>query len=268
MRLIPSLPVRTPSRAGAAEPKRLRLGLLLLAVATSPWQLAAQQLGVGGEGYFFHRPALTISVRGGADRPIGSSQIWDFTTQNLTVSKGDFTAPGFMVDVGVRLSDRFQLIAASGTSRRANASEFRKYVDNNDLPIEQTTTIRRLPVMLGVRYNITAPEERISRFAWIPSRVTPWVGVGGGAMNYTFSQIGDFVDFQTLNVFKQTFASSGWAPMAYGNVGVDLKLSMRFSLTGDFRYSAARATLGGKFVGFDKIDLSGTAATMGLTVRM
>ena len=87
-------------------------------------------------------------------------------------------------------------------------------------------------------------------------------------MNYTFSQNGDFVDFETLNVFKQSFASTGWTPMAYGNVGVDVKITTRVALTGDLRYSMARGTLGGKFVGFDKIDLSGTAATMGLTLRL
>ncbi len=267
MRLILSPSHRTSSRLCSGVPARWRLALLTI-LASAPLPLLAQQLGAGGDGYFFRRPAVSLTIRGGIDRPMASSQIWDFTTQNLTLSKGDFTSPGFQADLGVRVSNRLEIVAAAGTSRRASPSEFRKFVDNNDKPIEQTTTIRRLPVTLGVRYAITAPEERVSRFAWIPSRVTPWVGVGGGAMNYTFSQIGDFVDFQTLNVFKQTFASSGWTPMAYGNVGVDLKLTTRLSLTGDIRYSAARAALGGKFSGFDKIDLSGTAATMGLTVRM
>jgi hypothetical protein len=86
-------------------------------------------------------------------------------------------------------------------------------------------------------------------------------------MQYSFTQAGDFVDFQTLNVFARTFRSKGWTPMAFASVGADVSLTERFSLTGDVRYSAARAPLTGAFVGFDRIDLSGTAATMGISVR-
>ncbi len=259
---------RRTHRKVASPGASVTCAALLAALATAPLQTLAQPTGAAGNGYLFRRPAFSLTIRGGLDRPVGSSEIWNFTTTNLTVNKGDFTAAGYQVDLGVRLANRLDLVLAGGTSRRAADSEFRKFVDNNDLPIEQTTTIRRLPLTAGLRFALRAPEERISRFAWIPSRVTPWIGAGGGAMNYTFSQNGDFVDFETLNVFKQSFASSGWTPMAYGNVGVDVKLSTRIALTGDLRYSMARATLGGKFVGFDKIDLSGTAATMGLTLRL
>lgn len=243
--------------------------LIFLAVlASAPATILAQPATAAGNGYFFARPIFSLTIRGGVDRPTASSEVWNFTTTNLTVGKGDFTSPGYNADLGFRVANRLDVVLSGGASRRATPSEFRKYVDNNDLPIEQTTTIRRIPVTVGLRYALRAPEERISRFAWIPSRVTPWVGAGGGAMNYSFKQIGDFVDFETLNVFSQAFNSHGTVPMAYGNVGVDVKLTMRISLTGDLRYSHARAALGGAFVGFDKIDLSGTAATMGLTLRM
>ena len=171
----------------------------------------------------------------------------------------------------MRFNNRTEVVFASGLSLKSAGSEFRKFVDNKDQPIEQTTRLRRVPVTMGVRYALTPPEERLGRLAWVPARLTPWVGGGAGFMNYTFSQIGDFVDFQTLNVFKQEYAASGWTPMGYANVGLDVKLSTRIWLTGDIRYSAARAPLdtpGSKFVGFRNIDLSGTAATMGFTVRM
>ena len=268
MRLIPPPSASTSGRAVPLARPTVRRLWFLMALAALPLPLFAQQQGATGDGYFFRRPIFSLTLRGGVDRPIAASQIWNFTTTNLTVNKGDFMAPGYQVDLGIRFSNRTELVVAAGSSQRSAASEFRKFVDNNDKPIEQTTTIKRTPVTVGIRYALKAPEERISRFAWIPSRVTPWVGAGGGAMQYSFSQIGDFVDFQTLNVFRQTFSSTGWAPMAYANAGVDVKLSTRLSLTGDLRYSTARAALGGKFVGFDKIDLSGTAATMGFTVRM
>ena len=244
---------------------------LLATLFAAPLILGAQSGFAVGDGYFFHRPIVSVTVRGGVDRPTASSDIWTFTTTNLTVNKGDFLAPGYQVDLGLRFSNRAEMVFAAGSSTAAAPSEFRKYIDNNDKPIQQTTRLHRIPVTIGARYALRAPEEQLGHFAWIPSRFTPWIGGGAGFMNYTFSQIGDFVDFQTLNVFKQEYSATSWTPMGYANLGLDMKLTTRVSLSGDVRYSFARAPLDtpdSKFVGFGKIDLSGTAATIGLTFRM
>lgn len=265
---MPMPPRRTLRAAVARTPDRPWLRWVLVALtAAAPLALFAQTVGARGDGFLFSRPLVSFSIRGGYDRPTAGSDIYDFTTTQLTLGRGDFAALGYAFDLGFRLADRVDLTLSAGEARRASSSEFREFIDNNDEPIEQVTALRRVPLTMGVRYALTAPGERIGRLAWIPSRFTPWVGLGGGAMQYSFTQAGDFVDFQTLNVFSRTFRSKGWTPMAYANVGVDISLNELFSLTGDVRYSAARAPLSGAFVGFDRIDLSGTAATMGFSVR-
>ncbi len=60
------------------------------------------------------------------------------------------------------------------------------------------------------------PGRSIGRFAWIPNRFAPYVGAGGGAMWYRFRQEGDFIDFDTLKVFPDTFDSDGWTPTVHG----------------------------------------------------
>jgi hypothetical protein len=265
-------PVRPVSLRGATAVDGVGVSrvwwLLLLALAAAPLPLLAQPAGAVGDGFAFRRPVLSLTVRGGYDRPFASSDIYDFSTRNLTLSKGDFAAAGYQIDIGFRINDRTEVVLSGGQARRQAASEFRKYIDNNDQPIEQTTRLRRMPLSVGVKYALRPPAERIGKFAWIPSTFTPWAGVGVGAMQYSFAQTGDFVDFQTLDVFNDNLASNGWAPMGYAHLGADVRITTRVSLTGDLRYTAAKTKLGSAFSGFNKIDLSGAAATMGFTLRL
>jgi hypothetical protein len=263
-----SVPRRHVSLAPAGASGLARRTLLTALLSLAPLPLLAQPAGAVGDGFSFRRPILSLSIRGGYDRPFAGSDVFDFTTTNLTLSKADFAAAGLQLEVGVRVGDRTEIVASGGTARRSVPSEFRNFIDNNDQPIEQTTRLQRTPYTLGVKYALTAPAEQIGKFAWIPSRITTWVGAGGGFMNYDFSQVGDFVDFQTLNVFRDDLTSSGTAPLAYGHVGIDLRLSTRTALTGDIRYTYARARLSDAFVNFNSIDLSGAAATIGLTFRL
>ena len=60
--------------------------------------------------------------------------------------------------------------------------------------------------------------RQISRLAWIPRTIVPYVGAGGGVTSYEFRQSGDFVDFATENaaagtftIFTDSFKSEGWA---------------------------------------------------------
>jgi hypothetical protein len=86
-------------------------------------------------------------------------------------------------------------------------------------------------------------------------------------MWYEFLQAGDFVDFQTLDVFPDRFESSGWAPAGQAMLGFELSLTTRLGLSAEARYTLAKARLSSDFQGFDPIDLSGASATMGVALR-
>jgi len=259
---------RTTAAAGPQPRWEFTRVCLLIALAAAPLPLLAQRGPAGGKGFLFERPKVSVTLRGGYDAPTARSEIFDFTIDQLTLSRRDFAAGNISLDVGVRLRERLDLVLGTGQSRRTAGSEFRRFVDDDDLPIEQVTRLRRRPLTVGLQTALTAPGERIGRLAWIPSRITPWVGAGGGAMFYEFLQEGDFVEAATLDVFADRLSSQGVAPMAYANVGLDIRVATRLFLTTDVRYSAARARLSGSFERFDRIDLSGTAATLGLTFRL
>jgi opacity protein-like surface antigen len=240
----------------------LSAAVLLVGGATSS---SAQS---SGDGYLFHRPDVTLSVRGGYSRADAKSDVFDEVTSILTLDRRDFSGLTVGGDLAVHAGNRVDVVFAGGYSRSSHKSEFRDFVDNNDLPIEQTTTFERIPITANLRINLSEPGRAVGSLAWIPNRVVPYVGAGVGAMRYRFRQEGDFVDFNTNAVFPSTLESSGWAFVGQAMAGVDYNFTSKLGLSLDARYLHAKGELDSSFKGYDRIDLSGLTATVGLSVRL
>jgi hypothetical protein len=136
-------------------------------------------------------------------------------------------------------------------------------VDNNRLPIEQTTQLRNVNLSGGIKYALTERGRAVGRLAWVPRKVVPFVGGGGGAMWFGVRQYGDFVDYMDLSVFTDVFESSGWSPSAHVLGGVDVRVLRRAYVTFDARYVWASGDLGQDWIDFDPIDLSGFRLSAG-----
>lgn len=240
------------------------LAFLAGIAAASP--AGAQSIGTG-DGFLFKRPTGGISVRGGFDLAAAGSEVFTFVTDELTVTKRDFSSPSLAFDVAVRLSPRVDALFGLAISRSSVSSEFRDWLDNNRLPIQQNTMFQRVPITGSIKAYLGNPGRSVGRFAWIPKRYAPYVGAGGGVTWYQFQQAGDFIDFTTLKVFPDSFHSDGWAPTVQAFGGTDVSLNPRVAVTMEGRYQWARAALGRDFSGFDRIDLSGFAVTSGILIR-
>ena len=241
---------------------------IALALLAAPVRPALAQSA--GDGYLFHAPAATITISGGYARATAGGDLLGDVTRNLTVDRSDFGSFALGADLAVPISSQLEFVISTGVSRASKSSEFRDYVDNNDLPIQQTTTFTRVPLLASVKLDLAPAGRSIGQLAWIPTRVVPYVGAGVGAAYYQFRQEGDFVDFNTSAVFSPTpgLVSSGWAFASQAMAGLQYNLSPRFGLVLDGRYLYAKAKPGGDFSGFDRIDLSGLTGTLGLSFRL
>jgi outer membrane protein W len=236
-----------------------------LAVVALPRSGAAQS---SGDGFLFKRPSGSFSIHAGWARADAGSDVFSEATSQLTLDKGDFSSLAFGGDISYGLSSRMDLVVGADYMSSKKDSEFRDWVDNNDQPIEQSTNFRRVPLTVSLKYYIVDRGREVSRFAWIPSQYAPYVGVGGGGMYYRFRQEGDFVDFEDLGVRYFEIQSSGWTPMGQGMAGLDYTIGPWLALTGEARYSLAKARLDpDSYEGFEKIDLSGFTGTVGFKVR-
>lgn len=221
-----------------------------------------------GDGFLFHAPSGSFVLRLGFDQPSARSDIFSDVTSQFTLRKSDFRGLSIGGELTAEVSPRTQLVFGLEWSGSSRGSEYQHYVDNQGLPIEQTTSFERVPLTAGVRYYLALPGQAVGHLAWVPSRYAPWVGGGIGAMWYQFRQSGDFIDLSTMAVFPDNLRSSDWTLTAHVNAGVDVSVSPRLFLTAEGRYTWAQAHLGPDFSGFNPIDLSGLALTLGVGYRM
>jgi len=225
-----------------------------------------------GDGFLFSAPSGAFTLRAGYAAAAAKGDLVNFTTTNLTLSRGDFSSPAVSADLGLWLQNRTQLQVSVGYAGVNRPSEFRDYVEDTQAgpnqPITQTTQFQRAPLSVSLKEYLTSPGRNIGSLAWIPSRFAPYVGGGVGAMWYRFRQSGDFVDFQTDSILPGlVLVSSGWSPMAQALAGVDYSISPRFALNAEATYQWANAHLSNDFTGFGRLDLSGLSTTLGLSVR-
>lgn len=207
--------------------------------------------------FMLGRPRASVGVRGGWVFASAGSDIYDFVTDQLTVEKSSFNAPGFGAEVGVNLTPHLDVIAGFDIAKSTTPSEYRKFVDNRNLPIQQTTSLRQTNVFAAIKFAVLPRGRAVSRFAWIPSTIVPYVGAGGGLVSYDFQQRGDFVDFTDSRVFAESFQSHGWAPAAHLFGGADIQVYKRVFMSVEGRYVWANAKLGADFIDFDPMDLGG-----------
>ena len=250
---------------------RLAIAAAIAALAAA-LPLAAQAQSAG-KGFLFQEPRWTFGVRGGFDRASANSDIFDFVTNELTLERSDFSALNVSTDLAYSVRPRLDLALSAGYARSKAPSEFRRYVGTDDLPITQTTEFVRIPLTASLKAYLLPRGRTIGSLAWIPSRFSPYVGVGGGAMRFSFEQEGEFVDQESenLDIFRDQLVSDGWAPTAHVLGGFDFSLSPRWGLSTEARYSWGRGDMlndiDDDFQGYHRIDLSGLSATMGLHVR-
>lgn len=240
----------------------------LLCVSAFLAPLAVHTQPLSGDGYLFHQPRATFTLRGGYAQPAASGDVFEHAFRNLTLNRNDFGAFNVSGEIGVRLVSRLSLQFGGGYSQRSVDSEMRYWIDNNDKPIEQTTTVVRAPFTAGLRFDLLRAGKSVGRLAFIPSRVIPYVAGGVGLMHYQFRQAGSFKDDNSVNIFDTTLETTGGSAMSYGAVGADFSLMPTLALTTEARYESAHdRPPGTSFGGFNRIDLSGLTATIGLTFR-
>ena len=244
---------------------------LSVACAIALLQVLAPTLAHGQEGFFFGPPRTKLALRSGAMLYAGGGDLFDFFRSELTLSRGDMRGPSAAGELGIYVGPRLDLVLSAGISAAEATSEVRDWVDENDLPITQTTSLRVAPVTASLRFYPLSRGRRISSLAWVPARTSPYLGVGGGAAWYWLRQTGEFVEedpeTESAVIFSDDYGSNSAAAIGHVFGGVEHWVTQRMGLSLEARYNVGKATPRDDFRDWDSLDLSGLQLSLGASFR-
>src|SRR5437016_4743370 len=140
----------------------MRPFILLALISALPSLTTGQS---SGDGFLFGKPQGSFALTVGYAGANAKSDIFSFTSRQLTLNRRDFSGPSVDLDLGVGLGDRTDLVFSAGYSGMNRKSEFRDFVDQNNAAIEQATVFQRVPVTVSLRQYLTSRGRSIGSFA-------------------------------------------------------------------------------------------------------
>ena len=220
----------------------------------------------------FGEPRMSLGFRGGWRFNRSKGEIYDFLTDELTLSNSDFDAPAFAFDFSWRLVSWMDVVFGFEFSGRYEKSEDRGFNEEEDgSAINQKTRLTQVPLTLSLKFYPIGRGEQVGQYAWIRKAVVPYIGGGIGFTWYELKLKGDFVDEDDPRnefIFSDVFTSDDWTFAQHAFAGVDIKLTRSFGLILEGRYYWADADVKGDFADFNSIDLNGARAMIGFNWKL
>jgi hypothetical protein len=223
---------------------------LIIAAPASAQVVQSLQLGVGA---FIPR---------GYDTRIDSDVlVQDLTSQDpLLFDIKHFRSGQVFGEWDVAFGPHVEVGAGLGYYGRTVPSVYRDLVNQDGSEIRQNLHLRIVPVTGLVRF---LPFGK-------PGQIQPYVGAGLSALNWRYSETGQFVDPTDFSIYDARYTTTGTtvAPVVLGGIRLPLEGDV-FGLTAEWRYQFGSGDTGGINKGFlgDKVDLSGGSALFGLLIR-
>lgn len=189
----------------------------------------------------------------------------DALSRHLTLDPEELGGTAVEVEGGVPLTERLEASLHLDHARASERSEYDTWEGEDGRSVEQETRLRTTSVGATLRIHPFGPGEGTDRPGWIPDRLDPFVGGGGGLLRHRVEQEGEFVDFQELEIRSGVRRSAGWDPFLHGTTGMNVALTGSVGLVTEVRYRRVDAELDGDFSG--SLELNGLEATAGAHVR-
>lgn len=137
-------------------------------------------------------------------------------------------------------------------------SVYDDFIDEDGTEIEQDFKLRVTPVTATARFFPFGMQNTIQ----------PYAGAGIGFFNWRYSEVGEFIDFNTFDVFRDRFVADGNDVGGVYLGGVRVLVGSRYAVGAEVRYQDVNGVVGID-QGFldERIDLGGLTSSFTFNVR-
>ncbi|MFQ5789964.1 MAG: outer membrane beta-barrel protein [Acidobacteriota bacterium] len=201
--------------------------------------------------------ASSIAVRLGFFSPRGESQLWEDNVQTFDLAVSDFNSVFGGVEFALELNEFVDLAVGVDGYSRTVASRYRDFVRDDGTEIEQEIRLTVAPVTVGLR---VLP---LGKFR----SLVPYVAGGFGLYPFEYREEGEFIDFETFDIFGDVFLDPGVGVGAYAAAGLEVGVTRAVSVFGEYRRHWAGVDHGGDFDGFGEFDLDADVVGFGFNIR-
>ena len=237
---------------------RYSMGLAAAAAILAPSAAHAQVRQVSTSD---HTQAIGFTLGGFFPKGLDSRDADDVLLRDqadLVFDIGDFKGVSVSGEWLFALGNFVEAGVGAGFYQRTVPSVYREFTHDSGNEIEQDLKLRVVPVTATVRF---LPIGRGS--------VEPYVGVGIGAFNWRYSEVGEFVDTSDSSIFPARYIAKG---TAFGPVilaGIRAPIADVWDIGGEVQFQRATGDTKRAETGLlgDKIDLGGVSALLTMHIR-
>ena len=197
-----------------------------------------------------------FSVRG-ADTRIGD----DVIAENLGLfafGLDQFNNASVGAEWLVGLGDYVEAGVGAGFYQQTVFSVYNDFINDDGSEIPQDFKLRVTPLTATARF-----------FPFgMRSAVQPYAGAGVGLFNWRYSEVGDFIDFNTFDVFPDRFVATGNDVGGVYLAGVRVLAGSHYGVGAEVRYQDVQGVVGID-AGFldERIDLGGLTTSFTFNIR-
>jgi hypothetical protein len=199
----------------------------------------------------------TVRLRVGEYSLNGDSQYWDQRERDFTGGVDDFDDTSYGIDYTRMMTERFGVLVSAGAYEGSNRAAFLDFVDDFGDDITHRTTLEMVQLELGAVFHLMRRDAVVS----------PYLGGGIGFYGYDLEESGDFIDFDTFDIFNGTFTAEGDAVGGFFLAGIEIPITDQFGFFGEGRWRWADDELGDDFEDFGEIALGGDEFAAGVSFR-
>ena len=207
------------------------------------------------------RPRYGFSAFGGFRALQIESQLFDSNDVDFGITEGDFRSGRIGFEVDFALLPMVEIMVGFDTGGSETSGNYLDLVYEDGSEIEHSARLEMTEYTFGARVR-PLPGGRVS----------PYLAVGVSLASYRYSETGEFVDFDTADIFYDEFEERQALFGFFAGAGLDYALvrlpyGRRIDLFGEFRYARGKGEHEDGFDGFGDLTIGRTGGLLGLRIR-